>query len=68
MTFNTFVWLQFFTLLVSRKLDEADGITDWRKRITANNLNFFQDLFRNYYFIVILFIIGFCQVLIMFYG
>lgn len=68
MTFNTFVWLQFFTLLVSRKLDEADGIKDWRKRVTFNNLDFFQDLFRNYYFIVILAIIGLFQVLIMFFG
>lgn len=68
MTFNTFVWLQFFTLLVSRKLDEADGIKDWRKRIFCNNINFFQDLFRNYYFISILIIIGSCQILIMKFG
>lgn len=68
MTFNTFVWLQFFTLLVSRKLDEADGIKDWRQRISSNNLNFFEDLFRNYYFIFILTIIGSCQILIMKYG
>lgn len=68
MTFNTFVWLQFFTLLVSRKLDEADGMKTVRERLTANNLNFFQDLFRNYYFIFILIIIGSCQVLIMLFG
>lgn len=68
MTFNTFVWLQFFTLLVSRKLDEADGIKDWRKRISCNNINFFQDLFRNYYFIFILIVIGSCQILIMKFG
>ena len=68
MTFNTFVWLQFFTLLVSRKLDEADGIKEWRKRISCNNINFFQDLFRNYYFIFILTIIGSCQILIMKFG
>ncbi|KAI8390615.1 E1-E2 ATPase [Nakaseomyces glabratus] len=68
MIFNTFVWLQWFTLLVSRKLDEADGIKDWRKRLTASNLNFFQDLFRNYYFIFIMSLIAVLQVLIMFFG
>lgn len=68
MTFNTFVWLQFFTLLVSRKLDEGDDIENWKDRINSNNLNFFQDLNRNYYFLVILFIIGFLQIIIMFFG
>ncbi|KAL3229995.1 Calcium-transporting ATPase 2 [Nakaseomyces bracarensis] len=68
MIFNTFVWLQWFTLLVSRKLGEADGIKDWRKRITATNLNFFQDLFRNFYFIFIMLLIAILQVLIMFFG
>ncbi|CCK70095.1 calcium-transporting ATPase PMC1 KNAG_0D03480 [Huiozyma naganishii CBS 8797] len=68
MTFNTFVWLQFFTLLVSRKLDECDGISYWKDRISQANLNFFQDLFRNYYFLVIMGIIGAFQTLIMFYG
>ncbi|CCF58932.1 hypothetical protein KAFR_0F03360 [Kazachstania africana CBS 2517] len=68
MTFNTFVWLQFFTLLVSRKLDECDEITNWKDRISQVNLNFFQDLFRNYYFLVIMAIIGCFQVLIMFFG
>ncbi|CCD24665.1 calcium-transporting ATPase PMC1 NDAI_0D03510 [Naumovozyma dairenensis CBS 421] len=68
MTFNTFVWLQFFTLFVSRKLDEGDGIKNWRKRISKANLNFFQDLLRNYYFLVIMALIGGCQVLIMFFG
>ncbi|AJS23320.1 Pmc1p [Saccharomyces cerevisiae YJM1342] len=68
MTFNTFVWLQFFTMLVSRKLDEGDGISNWRGRISAANLNFFQDLGRNYYFLTIMAIIGSCQVLIMFFG
>ncbi|AAS53361.1 AFL011Wp [Eremothecium gossypii ATCC 10895] len=68
LTFNTFVWLQFFKLIVTRKLDEADGISDWRKRITARNLNFFQDLGRNYYFLTILLLIGICQVLIMCFG
>lgn len=66
--FNTFVWLQFFTLLVSRKLDEGDGISNWRQRITRTNLDFLQDLFRNGYFIAIMILIGGCQVLIMFFG
>lgn len=68
MIFNTFVWLQWFTLLVSRKLGEADGIKDWRKRITEANLNFFQDLFRNFYFIFIMLLIAILQILIMFFG
>ncbi|KAG0672572.1 plasma membrane calcium [Maudiozyma exigua] len=68
MTFNTFVWLQFFTLIVSRKLDEGDGIRNWRDRVTKANLDFFQDLFRNYYFLLVMAFIGTCQVLIMFYG
>lgn len=66
--FNTFVWLQFFTLLVSRKLDEADGIKSWRERLTKTNLDFLQDLFRNGYFIAIMVLIGGCQILIMFFG
>ncbi|SCU87621.1 LAFA_0E07844g1_1 [Lachancea sp. 'fantastica'] len=68
MTFNTFVWLQFFKLIVTRKLDEADGIKNVRDRITKSNLDFFQDLFRNYYFLVIIVFIGGFQVLIMFVG
>lgn len=66
--FNTFVWLQFFTLIVSRKLDEGDGIKNWKARINKANLDFLQDFFRNAYFIVIMALIGGCQVLIMFYG
>ncbi|SCW01004.1 LAFE_0D02960g1_1 [Lachancea fermentati] len=68
LTFNTFVWLQFFKLIVTRKLDEADGISNVKDRITASNLNFFQDLCRNYYFIAIILIVGGFQVLIMFVG
>lgn len=68
MTFNAFVWLQFFTMIVARKLDEGDGIKGWKNRCTAANLNFFQDLFRNYYFLAIMALIGTCQVLIMFFG
>ncbi|SCU82419.1 LADA_0C05138g1_1 [Lachancea dasiensis] len=68
MTFNTFVWLQFFKLIVTRKLDEADGISSVRARVTNSNLNFFQDLCRNYYFLTIIVFIGGFQVLIMFVG
>ena len=68
MTFNTFVWLQYFKLWVTRKLDEADGISSVRARCTAFNLNFFQDLFRNYYFLGISALIAGIQVLIMFVG
>ncbi|CDO91918.1 unnamed protein product [Kluyveromyces dobzhanskii CBS 2104] len=68
MTFNTFVWLQFFKLIVTRKLDEADGISSFKKRLTASNLNFFQHLFRNYYFLAIALLIGGFQILIMYIG
>lgn len=68
MTFNTFVWLQFWKLFVTRKLDEADGIRSVKARITRNNLDFSQDLFRNWYFLVIALIIGGTQILIMFVG
>lgn len=67
-TFNTFVWLQFFTLFVTRKLDEADGISSWKKRISRENLDFFQDLTRNGYFLGVMAIIGGFQVLIMKFG
>lgn len=68
MTFNTFVWLQFWKLVVCRKLDEADEVRNIRGRITRENLDFSQHLFRNWYFIIIAAIIGGCQVLIMFVG
>ncbi|ODV61917.1 calcium-translocating P-type ATPase [Ascoidea rubescens DSM 1968] len=68
MTFNTFVWLQLWKLFVTRKLNEADGIKRVRDRITMRNLNFFQDLFRNYYFLAIAVLIAGIQVLIMFVG
>ncbi|KAL6450589.1 PMC1 Calcium-transporting ATPase 2 [Candida maltosa Xu316] len=68
MTFNTFVWLQFWKLIVTRKLDEADEITTVRGRITRENLDFSQHLFRNWYFITIAAIIGGFQILIMFVG
>ncbi len=68
LTFNTFVWLQFFKLWVTRKLGEGDGISNVRDRISMQNLNFFQDLFRNWYFLAIAGLIGGVQVMIMFVG
>lgn len=68
MTFNAFVWLQFWKLVVTRKLDECADVTSIRGRINRQNLDFFQHLFRNWYFIAIILIIGGCQVLIMFVG
>lgn len=68
MTFNAFVWLQFWKLIVTRKLDEADGVSKVRDRITRDNLDFTQHLFRNWYFIAIAAIIGAAQILIMFVG
>jgi Ca2+-transporting ATPase len=68
MTFNTFVWLQFWKLIVTRKLDECDEVTTVRGRINRENLDFFQHLFRNFYFLAIALIIGGGQVLIMFVG
>ncbi|CDR42787.1 CYFA0S10e02256g1_1 [Cyberlindnera fabianii] len=68
LTFNTFVWLQFFKLWVTRKLDEGDGIETVRGRMTANNLNFFEHFFRNWWFLGIAFIIAGAQVMIMFVG
>ncbi|ODV62004.1 calcium-transporting ATPase PMC1 [Ascoidea rubescens DSM 1968] len=68
MTFNAFVWLQYWKLFVTRKLNEADGIKKVRDRITMRNLNFFQHLFRNYYFIVISILIATIQIMIMFVG
>lgn len=68
MTFNTFVWLQVWKLVVTRKLDEASDIKTIRGRLTAYNLNFFQHLFRNWYFLAITLLICAIQVLIMFVG
>lgn len=68
MTFNTFVWLQFWKLVVTRKLDEADDIRTVRGRITRDNLDFSQHLFRNWYFLAIAGIIAGGQILIMFVG
>ncbi|CDK29082.1 unnamed protein product [Kuraishia capsulata CBS 1993] len=68
LTFNAFVWLQFFNLFLTRKLDEGDGLTKIKERITMDNLNFTSHLFRNWYFISIAVIIGGFQILIMFVG
>ncbi|KAH3666251.1 hypothetical protein OGAPHI_004440 [Ogataea philodendri] len=68
LTFNTFVWLQFFNLFLTRKLDEGDGITKVRDRITRSNLDFTQHFFSNWYFLAIAAIIAGFQVLIMFVG
>ncbi len=68
LTFNTFVWLQFWKLFVTRKLDEGDGISNVKDRITLENLNFFSKLTRNWYFLGIAIIIGAIQILIMFVG
>ncbi|PRT54979.1 Calcium-transporting ATPase 2 [Wickerhamiella sorbophila] len=54
MIFNTFVWMQFFQLFISRRLD--------------NKQNFLEGIGQNYYFIVVVCIIGGFQVLIMFVG
>lgn len=68
MTFNAFVWLQFWKLFVTRKLDECADVRDVRGRINSENLNFFTHLFRNWYFVSIALLIGAMQVLIMFVG
>lgn len=68
LTFNAFVWLQFFAMIATRKFDEADDITNIKDRISLSNLNFFDGFFKNYYFLAIIAIIGGFQVLIMFVG
>lgn len=68
LTFNTFVWLQFWKLFVTRKLDECADVRTVRGRINWENLNFFSHLFRNWYFVSIALLIGAMQVLIMFVG
>ncbi|ODQ68360.1 calcium-translocating P-type ATPase [Nadsonia fulvescens var. elongata DSM 6958] len=54
MVFNCFVWMQFFNMFVSRRLD--------------NGLNMFEGLLSNGFFIAIAVIISGIQVLIMFVG
>lgn len=54
MVFNTFVWLQFFNMFVSRRID--------------NNQNILEGVLKNKYFLVIASIIGGGQILIMYVG
>lgn len=54
LVFNTFVWMQFFEMFVSRRLD--------------NKLNMFDGILENYYFVGITSIIFCVQILIMFVG
>lgn len=54
LVFNTFVWMQFFNMIVNRRLD--------------NKQNILEGASQNWYFIVIMAIIGGIQVLIMFVG
>lgn len=54
LVFNTFVWMQYFKMFVSRRLD--------------NKLNMFEGIWRNWYYIAVSGIILGAQVLIMFVG
>lgn len=54
MVFNTFVWMQFFNIFCNRRLD--------------NKFNILEGILRNWYFIVIVALIGGIQVMIMFVG
>lgn len=54
MVFNTFVWMQYFKMFVSRRLD--------------NKLNMFEGIWKNWYYLVISGIILGAQILIMFVG
>ncbi|GMM28322.1 calcium-transporting ATPase [Martiniozyma asiatica (nom. inval.)] len=68
MNFNTFVWMQVFTLFVSRKLNEAQSLTSIKERFSSTNIGFFSGLNRNWYFIAIVALISFGQFIIMSYG
>lgn len=54
LVFNTFVWMQYFKMFVSRRLD--------------NKMNMFEGIWRNWYYIGVSGIILGAQVLIMFVG
>lgn len=54
LVFNTFVWMQYFKMFVSRRLD--------------NKLNMFEGIQHNWYYIVVSAVILGAQVLIMFVG
>lgn len=66
--FNTFVWMQIFTLFVSRKLNECQNVRTFSGRLKRANIGFFQGLDRNIYFILIVIVIAVGQVLIMEFG
>lgn len=71
MVFNTFVWMQIFTLFVSRILNQPEEITcdsSLMDRLSFKNIGFFRHLERNYWFIGITGLISIMQVLIMIYG
>lgn len=68
MNFNTFVWMQVFTLFVSRKLNECSNVRSVMSRITRANIGFFQGLDRNAYFIMIVAMIAIGQLTIMEFG
>lgn len=71
MTFNTFVWMQVFTLFVSRILNEPLELNEdstLLDRLCEKNVGFFRHLTRNFWFIGIVTLISVLQVLIMFYG
>lgn len=71
MTFNTFVWMQVFTLFVSRILNEPlclNPSSTLRERLCYQNIGFFRNITRNYWFISIVSTISVSQVIIMFYG
>lgn len=66
--FNTFVWMQVFTLFVSRKLNECQNVRSFFGKFNRANIGFFQGLNRNIYFILIVIVISIGQLLIMEFG
>lgn len=71
MTFNTFVWMQIFTLFVSRILNEPKSLTfnsNLFDRLSTSNVGFFHHITRNYWFIGIICLISILQILIMNFG
>lgn len=71
MTFNTFVWMQVFSMFVSRILNDPSSLnsnSSLKERFSRENIGFFSNLTRNYWFIGITGLISILQILIMFYG
>lgn len=71
MVFNTFVWMQVFTMFVSRILNEPEEYTSdtpLMERLSHKNVGFFRHLGRNCWFIGITGLISMLQVIIMIYG